>query len=304
MNRKRYLKRFMTPQRIFQKVEDLKVKGLFVILGAILVPLPMITAGAEEVLPTAPFSSLQSTFHALQSSHSFNLHDQLRILGFFALLSLLPFGVIMMTSFTRLTIIFHFLRHALGTLQVPSTQIIVGLSLILTGFIMHPVIEKIHTDAFLPYLNNTLKDQPEVRMGIKGEDALLLEKVWAPLRTFLLQHTRESDLKLFMDIAQIKSLEEDTKKDIQEEGWPDDPSAIPWYCIVPSFCISELRIAFMIGFLLFLPFLVIDMVIAAILMSMGMIMLPPAMISMPFKILLFIIVDGWHLIIQQMVNGY
>lgn len=230
-----------------------------------------------------------------------NLHQQLRIVGLLTALSLIPFVLVMMTSFTRLTIIFHFLRQALATQQVPSNQIIIGMSLILTGFIMHPVISEIQENALKPYMNNELQNAPEVRMGVKGEDGILMERTWAPLRAFMLQHTREKDLQMFLELGQVELPE------IQSQdgtGASYDLSHIPWYCLVPGFVLTELRTAFMIGFLLFMPFLVIDMVIASILMSMGMMMLPPVMISMPFKILLFILVDGWRLIIQQLVNGF
>ncbi len=214
----------------------------------------------------------------------------------------------MMTSFTRITIVFHFLRQALATQQVPSNQIIIGLSLILTGFVMHPVIKDIEENAIGPYLNNEFAEYPEVRMGIKGEDALLLEKCWEPLRAFMLRHTREKDMMLFLDMGNIELPESlpqlDTLPYQSGTGPAYDISAIPWYCLVPSFVLSELRIAFMMGFLIFIPFLVIDMVIASILMSMGMMMLPPAMISMPFKLLLFIVIDGWRLIVQQIMMGF
>lgn len=230
-----------------------------------------------------------------------NLHQQIRIAGFLTLLSMIPFLVVMMTSFTRLSIIFHFLRQALGTQQVPSAHIVTGLSLILSAFIMHPVIEEINEQAIKPYLNHELAQQDDVKNGFKGEDTLLIERSWIPLRNFLLHHTRESDLILFLDIGKIEvpKLEQDTN-----ENAAFNLSAIPWYCLVPSFVLSELRVAFMMGFLIFMPFLVIDMIIASILMSMGMMMLPPVMISMPFKLLLFVIIDGWRVIIQQMVNTY
>jgi flagellar biosynthetic protein FliP len=206
-----------------------------------------------------------------------NLPDQIRIIGFFAVLGLIPFVLVLMTSFTRISIVLTFLRQALGT-SVPSTQIIVGLSLILTGYVMHPVIEQIHQEAITPYMNNEWKEKPE---------SAFLEKAWPPLRNFMLCYTREKDLDLFMDLGKVTSSE-----------------TLPWYTVIPAFVISELRTAFMMGFLLFLPFLVIDLVVTSLLMSMGMIMLPPVMISFPFKILLFVVVDGWHLIVQQMVCGF
>ncbi|NGX61577.1 MAG: Flagellar biosynthetic protein FliP [Chlamydiae bacterium] len=192
-------------------------------------------------------------------------------------LALIPFVFILMTSFTRISIILTFLRQALST-SVPSAQIIIGLSLILTAYIMHPVLTEIHKEAITPYFKGGEKN-PEI----------LLEKGWPPLRFFLLSHTREKDLQLFLEMG--------------DEN-PQSVDEIPWYALVPAFVLSELRTAFLLGFLLFLPFLVIDMVVTSLLMSMGMVLLPPVMISFPFKILLFVVVDGWRLIIQQVVAGY
>jgi flagellar biosynthetic protein FliP len=224
---------------------------------------------------------------------------QLRLIGFLALLSLIPFGVLMMTSFTRISIIFQFLKQALGSTQIPSNQIIIGLSLILTGFIMHPVINEIQEKALVPYFNGSFKQYPAVLSHSRTEEGALLEAAWDPLRRFLLSHTREKDLELFLEIGQIH-----LQKIQTASGSEYDMNGIPWYCLIPSFVMSELRIAFMMGFLLFLPFLIIDMVVSSVLMSMGMIMLPPILISTPFKLLLFILIDGWRLIIQQVVNGY
>lgn len=238
----------------------------------------------------------------------FNLHQQLKILGFLTLLTFIPFILVMMTSFTRLTIIFHFLRQALATQTVPSNQLIIGLSLILTGFIMHPVIEEINERALTPYMSERIKEEPEVRTGVKGEDQLFLERCWSPLRNFMLSHTREKDLLLFLDMAKVNNYESPTPGigDIPPapESSQSTVATTPWYVIVPAFVLSELRTAFMMGFLLFLPFLVIDMVIASVLMSMGMMMLPPALISMPFKLLLFILIDGWRLVVEQAVKGF
>jgi len=230
-----------------------------------------------------------------------SFHQQLHLVGFLTLLSLLPFLVIVLTSYTRLTIIFNFLRQALGTQQVPSAQIVTGLSLVLTFFIMQPVIQEVQEKALGPYLSHKFAEEPEVKQGLKNEETLFMERAWVPLRAFLLNHTRESDLQLFLTMGHVE-LPPLATQDSNAAAY--DTSAIPWYCLLPSFILSELRIAFMMGFLLFIPFLVIDMVVASILMSMGMMMLSPAMISMPFKLLLFILVDGWKLLVEQMVNGY
>lgn len=204
--------------------------------------------------------------------------ENFSFIGTAVIIALIPFVFILMTSFTRISIVLTFLRQALST-TVPSSQIIIGLSLILTGYIMHPVITEIHKDALEPYLKSEEK-QPEA----------LITKAWPPLRNFMLFHTREKDLQLFLDLGKI--------------GETKELAEVPWYCVIPAFVLSELRTAFMLGFLLFLPFLVIDMVVTSLLMSMGMVLLPPVMISFPFKILLFVVVDGWRLVVQQVVQGY
>lgn len=200
-----------------------------------------------------------------------------------ALIALVPFVFVLMTSFTRISIILTFLRQALST-TVPSSQIIIGLSLILTGYIMHPVITDIYQEAISPYLDGKFEGKD------KGKQ--VLEKAWPPLRKFMLYNTREKDIELFLDLKDVHLVD------------TSDLAQIPWYCLIPAFVLSELRTAFMLGFILFLPFLVIDMVVTSLLMSMGMVLLPPVMISFPFKILLFVVVDGWRLVVQQVVHGY
>lgn len=212
-----------------------------------------------------------------------DFQNEFKVLGFFVILALIPFVLVMMTSFTRISIVLTFLRQALNT-SVPSNQIIIGLSLILTGFVMHPVISQIQENVVTPYIKGEISEDRQV----------LVEKAWPYLRDFMLFHTREKDLELFLELSEIKLAQNQTL----------EIAEIPWYCIIPGFVLSELRSAFMIGFLLFLPFLVIDMVVTSLLMSMGMVMLPPVLISFPFKLLLFIVVDGWRLIVQQVVGGY
>ena len=269
-----------------------------------------LSAQLNPLHPEKP-SFLEATLNSPNPTEAIeflSLHQQIRIAAFLTFLSFIPLMLVMMTSFTRISIILHFLRQALATQTVPSNQIVFGLSLILTGFIMHPVITEIQENALDPYFRNELRNEPEVRLGIKGEDAILMARAWAPLRNFILNHTREKDIQLFLDIGHIKL----PTKDIDNFGNPAvagtgtafDLEAIPWYCLVPGFVLSELRTAFMMGFLLFIPFLVIDMVVASILMSMGMMMLPPVMISLPFKLLLFVVIDGWRLVIQQLVVGF
>ena len=207
-----------------------------------------------------------------------NLSGTLRILIILTLIALAPFLVIMMTSFTRILIVLHFVRSALGTQTAPPNQVLVGLTLFLTFFIMNPVITDINTNAVKPFEAGELTQQEFVDTALE------------PLREFMYPQTQTKDVRLFMDIAKIESVES-----------IDD---IPTRVLVPAFVISELRRAFIIGFLIYIPFIVIDMVVASTLMSMGMMMLPPTTISMPFKILLFILADGWNLVIGNLVKTF
>ncbi len=202
----------------------------------------------------------------------------LQILLLLTILSLAPAIMIMVTSFTRLAVVFSFLRHALGTQQVPPNQVIIGLALFLTFFIMAPVWQEIQEKAVSPYLAHKLK----------GEEAL--HKGLAPLRDFMLKQTREKDLALFISISKGPR--------------PKTPQEVQVSALIPAFMISELRTAFEIGFLLYLPFLIIDMVVASVLLSMGMMMLPPVMVSLVFKVLLFVLVDGWHLMVGSLVKSF
>lgn len=202
----------------------------------------------------------------------------LQILLFLTLLSLAPAFVIMVTSFTRIVVILSFLRHALGTQQAPPTQILIGLALFLTVFIMSPVWNDINRDALQPYMRGEL---PQREAFGKAVD---------PLREFMFRQTREKDLALFVSLAKMEK--------------PEIRAQVPTHVLIPAFVISELRIAFQIGFLLYVPFLLLDLVISSLLMSMGMLMLPPAMISLPFKLLLFVMVDGWNLIVGSIVAGF
>lgn len=206
------------------------------------------------------------------------LTSTLQILVVITLISLAPSILLMVTSFTRIIVTLHFVRSALGTQTTPPNQVLIGLALFLTFFIMSPVFSQINTDAI----------QPLSKGEITQEEAL--EKGIAPLREFMLKQVEPKDLKLFMDIAEI--------------GTVDSVDEIPTTVIIPAFIISELRTAFIIGFVIYIPFIVIDMVVASTLMSMGMMMLPPTTISMPFKILLFILVDGWDLIVGELVKTF
>lgn len=206
------------------------------------------------------------------------LSSTLQIMIVLTLISLAPSIIIMVTSFTRIIIVLHFVRSALGTQSTPPNQILIGLALFLTMFIMSPVFSQINNDAIKPLNNNQISQEQAFDAGI------------APIREFMLEQVKPKDLKLFMNIAEIDTV--------------DSLDEIPTTVIIPAFIISELRIAFIIGFVIYIPFIVIDMVVASTLMSMGMMMLPPTTISMPFKILLFILADGWGLIIGELVKTF
>lgn len=193
-------------------------------------------------------------------------------------ISLAPALLIMMTSFTRLAVILSFVKQAMGTQGAPPNQIIVGLALFLTFFIMQPVWQRIHQEAIVPYQNHK----------ISGDE--FLNNATKPLKDFMLKQTRKADLALFVSFSQ------------QEK--PKNIDAISLTSLVPAFVISELKTAFQIGFLLYLPFIILDMVVSSILLSMGMMMLPPVMISLPFKLMLFVMVDGWNLLIASMVKSF
>lgn len=202
----------------------------------------------------------------------------LKLLFLLTALSLAPAFLIMVTSFTRLVVVFAFLRHALGTQQLPPNQILIALALFLTLFIMAPVWQEVQEQAITPY----------IREEIGGEEAL--KRGLEPLRRFMYRQTREKDLALFVSLM--------------NQPKPQNFDEVPTTAIIPAFMISELRTAFEIGFLLFLPFLIIDMVVASVLLSMGMMMLPPVMVSLVFKVLLFVLVDGWNLVVGSMVRSF
>jgi flagellar biosynthetic protein FliP len=193
-------------------------------------------------------------------------------------LSLAPALIVMVTSFTRLVVVFSFLRHALGTQQMPPNQVLIALSLFLTFFIMAPVWHDIQSSVVQPYVDQKLTGEEAVQRGLQ------------PLKTFMCKQTREKDLALFLSIMKAPR--------------PKNFQDIPIAAVVPAFMISELRTAFEIGFLLFLPFLIIDMVVASVLLSMGMMMLPPVMISLVFKVLLFVLVDGWNILVGSLVRSF
>ncbi|HDD44875.1 MAG TPA: flagellar biosynthesis protein FliP [Candidatus Desulfofervidus auxilii] len=209
-------------------------------------------------------------------NHSYTVSTVIQIAILLTILSLAPAILIMLTSFTRFIIVFSILRQAMGTQQMPPNQVLIGISLFLTFFVMTPVWQKINQQAFKPYLSHQLS----------LEAAFV--KASIPLREFMLKQTREKDLALFAKLAKIT---------------PATPADLPMTIIIPAFVISELKTAFQIGFFIYIPFLVIDMVVASVLLSMGMLMLPPIMISLPFKLMLFVLVDGWGLIVGSLLQS-
>jgi flagellar biosynthetic protein FliP len=207
-----------------------------------------------------------------------NFSVPVQTLLFFTALSFLPAILLMMTGFTRIVIVLSLLRQALGTQSVPPTQVIIGLSLFLTLFVMGPTLDKVYTDAYVPYSNNTLPfDQA-------------LAKAEAPMRGFMSKQTRQSDLALFVKLAKLDPA---TKAD-----------TAPMRVLIPAFVTSELKSAFQIGFMIFIPFLVIDIVVASVLMSLGMMMLSPVLVALPFKLMIFVLADGWNLLLGSLAASF
>lgn len=204
--------------------------------------------------------------------------NSIKILLILTLLSLVPAFLLMMTSFTRIIVVLSLLRSAVGTQQTPPNQVIIGLALFLTVFIMAPVAGQINEEAIKPYLDNQISQQQA------------WDNAYSPLRSFMLRQTREKDLALFVKLSGVEK--------------PENRQDVPAVVLIPAYVISELKTAFQIGFMIYIPFLVIDMVVASTLMSMGMFMLPPVMISLPFKILLFVMVDGWYLVVKTLVESF
>lgn len=249
------------------------------------VMLPSTTACAtttDEIEESTALGDTNTPFELNITSNAGNasLSSTLQVVLILTLISLAPSLIIMVTSFTRILVVLHFVRSALGTQTTPPNQILVGLALFITFFIMSPVFTQINTQAIKPLSNGEITQEEAFEIGLD------------PLRDFMFEQTNKKDLKLFLNIADYSS---------EDITVVDD---IPTTVLVPAFIISELRTAFIIGFIIYLPFIVIDMVVASTLMSMGMMMLPPTTISMPFKILLFVLVDGWNLIIGEVVKTF
>ena len=261
--------------RVEHKMQDKKRKvnrcTVLIFHFALLLMIPAIAFCASVPLPT-----LQVGIGQAENPEQVSV--LLQVVALLTILSLAPAILILMTSFTRLVVAFSFLRHALGTHQMPPNQVMVGLALFLTFFIMLPVWQQVNDKAIKPYMNEEISQ------------AEALEAAMTPVRRFMFRQTREKDLALFVNMAKLDK--------------PDTPQDIPSSVLIPAFVVSELKTAFIIGFFLYVPFLIIDMVIASVLLSMGMMMLPPIMISMPFKLILFVLMDGWHLIVGSLVKSF
>ena len=239
----------------------------------VLLILALLSPGLALAAPGIPaFSSTPGTGGA--TNYTFSIEALLLLTA----LTFLPAALLMMTAFTRIVIVLSLLRQAMGTMNSPPNQVIVGLSLFLTFFIMAPVFDKIYETAWKPYSDNQISLVQAADLGVQ------------PLKAFMLKQTRQEDLALFIGLAKVAPL--------------NTPDETPLKVLVPAFIISELKTAFQIGFIVFIPFLIIDMVVASVLMSMGMMMLSPVLVSLPFKIMLFVLADGWNLLIASLVRTF
>jgi len=243
---------------------------LFLCFAFGLVVLPSVGVAQPSPTPAANAEQTVELGKAVSSS------KPLEIVVMLTLLSFIPAILISMTCFTRLIVVFHFLRQALGTQETPNNQVLLGLSLFITFFVMGPTFTQIYNEAYKPMSEGTITQTEALERGI------------VPLREYMLKHTRERDLALFLSLSKSPR--------------PATAADVPTSALIPAFMISELKTAFQIGFILFLPFLIIDLAVSSVLLSMGMMQLPPVVVSMPLKILLFVLVDGWYLIIGSLVK--
>jgi flagellar biosynthesis protein FliP len=232
----------------------------------------LLAAAPAAAAPAAVKIDMSGTGGAVQMTMP------VQILVLMTLLTFVPAIIISLSSFTRIIIVFHFLRQGLGTQEAPSNQILIGLALFLSFFIMNPTLTTMYNDAYVPFSKGEIEQTQAIERGAEA------------LKQFMLKATREKDLKLFTELSGGPQ--------------PKGPQDLPMRAVMPAFMISEIKTAFQIGFVLFLPFLVIDMVVSSVLLSMGMMQLPPMMVSLPFKVLLFIMVDGWGLIVSSLVKSY
>jgi len=245
-----------------------------------LLAVSLLLASASAALAQGPTSVPIPTISITmdQADDPQRISTVINILFLMTVLTLAPSILILMTSFVRIVVVFSFLRQGMGTQTAPPNQVIIGLALFLTFYVMMPVWKDIETRAFRPFMANEITQ------------AVALERTLAPVREFMFLQTRPKDLALFMQLS--------------GEGRPMNKAEVPTMSLIPAFVISELKTAFTIGFLLYIPFVVIDMVVASVLLSMGMMMLPPVMVSLPFKLMLFVLVDGWNLVVGSLVRSF
>ncbi|MCX7875641.1 MAG: flagellar type III secretion system pore protein FliP [Melioribacteraceae bacterium] len=231
---------------------------------------------AQQTTNTIPFPKINLDVGTAQNGSDVSV--TLQILLLMTVLSLAPSIVIMTTSYLRIIIVFHFLKSALGTQQMPPSQLLAGVALFITFFIMAPTWTKVNDEALKPLIDNKLTMQQAYDKGIE------------PIRQFMFKNVREEDLELFLSLS--------------NQAKPKNRDEVSTYILIPAFVLSEMRAGFIMGFFLFIPFIMVDMIVSSILMSMGMMMMPPMMISLPFKILLFILVDGWNLIVSSLIRSF
>lgn len=244
-----------------------------IVAFAVVLTVAAFVLSASDAVATGPSVSID-----LGSDGSKQTAVVVQIMILLTVLSLAPALFIMVTSFTRIVIVLSFLRQALGTQSVPPNQVLLSLALFLTMFIMAPVGQAVYTGAIKPLMDDRISYEEAWQKGSE------------PVRGFMLRQVREKDLELFIDLGRLPK--------------PDKAEDIPTHVIIPAFILSELRVAFQIGFLIYIPFLIVDMVVASVLMSMGMMLLPPAVISLPFKLVLFVLADGWYLVVGSMVRSF
>ncbi len=255
----------------------LNKKGILSVVAIVMFMLLVITVWCQQA-SAAPIALPKIGIDVGASDQPKDIALSLQIIALLTVLSLAPAILIMMTSFTRIIVVLSFLRNALATQQMPPNQVLIGLALFLTFFTMAPVFTEVNNNALKPYLDGQITQEEAFTQAMD------------PMREFMVKQTREKDLALFVNLSKSEQ--------------PNDINEVALTTIIPAFAISELKTAFQIGFILYIPFIVIDMVVASTLMSMGMMMLPPMMISLPFKLLLFILVDGWNLVVQTLLTSF
>jgi flagellar biosynthetic protein FliP len=244
-----------------------------VVVTAVVLGLIVVAGGRELIAAPPPPTAVNLNVEGIG-----NVSAPLQIVVLLTLITFIPAALVIMTSFTRIAIVFHFLRQALGSQEMPSNQMLVGLTLFLTAFIMAPIASRVNDAAVQPALAGQIDIPRALELGAP------------PLRDFMLKQTRERDLALFVELAKLPR--------------PERPEDLPMRAVIPAYAISELKTGFQMGFFLFVPFLLIDLVVSTTLLSMGMLQLPPAMISLPFKILLFVMIDGWNLLVASLVRSF